>query len=86
MVECQSMTTLMEMNFKKLCGEVVGPNLENPFEHRQLIGALKFLVNTRPNICFAVNTLRKLMTKPLHAHWVVAKHVLRSFMGLLILD
>lgn len=48
----------MEMNFKKQCCEVVGHDLANPFEYRQLIGALMFLVNTRPDIHFAVADIR----------------------------
>eukprot|EP00253_Pinus_taeda_P021643 PITA_21643 len=43
MVECKSATTPMELNFKKLCGSVVGPELANPYEYRQLVGALMFL-------------------------------------------
>ena len=57
MTECKFMNTPMEMNFKKLCGKVAGPDLANPYEYRQPIGALMFLVNTRPDICFVVNTL-----------------------------
>jgi len=34
MTECKSLATPMEMNFKKLCGEVVGPDLENPSKYR----------------------------------------------------
>jgi len=34
MTKCKSMTTLMEMNFKKLCGEAVGPDLANPSEYK----------------------------------------------------
>lgn len=34
MVECNSFLIPMEMNFKKLCGEVVRPNLVNPSEYR----------------------------------------------------
>eukprot|EP00253_Pinus_taeda_P036681 PITA_36681 len=68
MMECKSMATPIDMNFEKLCGEVVGPNLANSSEYQQLIGALMFLVNTRPNICFAVNTLNQFITEPLHAH------------------
>eukprot|EP00253_Pinus_taeda_P032018 PITA_32018 len=68
MVECKSMATLMDMNFKKLCGDVAGPDLGNPSEYRQLIRALMFLVNTRTDKCFAVNTLSQFMTDPLHAH------------------
>lgn len=37
MVECKSMATPMEMNFKKLCGEVTGPDLANPFPKMLLI-------------------------------------------------
>eukprot|EP00253_Pinus_taeda_P032247 PITA_32247 len=67
MVECKSLATLTEMNFKKLCGDVVGPNLANPSENRQLIEALMFLLNTRSDICFAVNTLNQFMNEPLHS-------------------
>lgn len=56
MSECNSMNTPMEMNFKKLCGEAAGFDLVNPSEYHQLIRALMFLVNTRLDICFAVNT------------------------------
>eukprot|EP00253_Pinus_taeda_P023968 PITA_23968 len=83
MVDCKSLTTPMEMNFKKLCGDATGLDLANSFEYRQLIGALIFLVNTCPNIRFADNTLSQFMTKPLHAHWVAAKHVLRYLHGMI---
>ena len=43
MIECKPMATLMEMNFKKLCGEVVRDDLENPSKYRQLIRTLMFL-------------------------------------------
>ena len=77
MTECKSLPSSMEINFKKLCGEVVGPNFVNPSKYRQLIGALMFLVNTHSYICYGINTLIKFMTKPLHAHWTAAKHILR---------
>eukprot|EP00253_Pinus_taeda_P028057 PITA_28057 len=75
MVDCKSVNTLMELNFKKLCGSVVGPELANPIEYRQLVGALMFLVNSRPDICFSVNTLSQYMVEPHHIHWIVAKHI-----------
>ena len=40
MVDCKSVTTPMELNFKKLCGCVARPDLGNPTEYRQLVGAL----------------------------------------------
>ena len=68
MVDCKSVSTPMELNFKKLSGSAAGPILVNPTEYRQLIGALMFLVNTRPDICFAVNTLSQHMVDPHHIH------------------
>jgi len=67
----------MEMNFKKLCEDVVGPDLANPSEYEQRIGALIFLVNTHLDICSVVNTLSEFMTEPIYAHWVATKHILR---------
>jgi len=57
MVDCKSVSTPMELNFKKLCGSVARPELENSSKYRQLVGSLMFLVNPRPDICFTVNTL-----------------------------
>ena len=41
-VDCKSVTTPMELNFKKLCESVARPDLGNPSEYRQLMGALIF--------------------------------------------
>ena len=57
MVDCKSVTTPMELNFKKLCGSVVGPDLQNPSEYCQLMGALMFSLNSHLDICFKMNTL-----------------------------
>jgi hypothetical protein len=45
--------------------------------YRQLIGSLMYLVNTRPDICFAVNQLSQFMMELTRVHWVAVKHVLR---------
>ena len=55
----------------------------DPSLYRQLIGSLMYLVNTRPDICFAVNTLSQFQVEPKHEHWIVAKHVLRYIHGML---
>lgn len=83
MVDCKFVTTPMELNFKKLCGSVVGPGLANPSEYHQLVGALMFLVNSRPNICFTVNTLIQYMVKPHHIHWISPKNLLRYLWGII---
>ena len=40
-----------------------------------------YLVSTRQDICFAVNTLNQFMMEPRRVHWVAAKHVLRYLAG-----
>ena len=70
MIEFKSLPMPMEINFMKLCGEFVEHDLATPSEYRQLIGALMFLVNTRPDICYAMNTLSQFMIEPLYAHWI----------------
>ena len=53
----------------------------DPTLHRQLIGSLMYQVNTRPNICYAMNTLSQFIVEPRRAHWAGAKHVLRYLKG-----
>eukprot|EP00253_Pinus_taeda_P025191 PITA_25191 len=81
MVDCKPVATLMELDFKKLSGSATGPVLRNATEYRQLVGALMFLVNSRPDICFAVNTLSQHMVEPHHIHWIGAKNLLRYLRG-----
>ena len=49
--------------------------------YRQLVGSLMYLVNTRPNICYAMNQLSQVMVKPTKLFWKAGKHVLRYLRG-----
>ena len=40
-----------------------------------------YLMNTRLDICFAVNTLSQFLTNPRHVHLMVAKHAVRYLKG-----
>jgi hypothetical protein len=73
------MTTPMMINLKLLSDK--SSDLVNPMMYRQLIGSLMYLVNTRPYICFAVNTLNQHMVEPRQVHWMEAKHMLRYLHG-----
>jgi hypothetical protein len=73
MVDCKPMATPMITNLKKVTAS--DPKLVDPTLYMPLIGTLMYLVNTRPDICFAVNTLSQFMVEPRQGHWVVAKHV-----------
>ena len=64
MMDCKSMTTPMEPNLKLL--SVASLESVYAMMYRQMI----YLKNTRPDICFTVNTLR-------HVHLMVSKHGVR---------
>ena len=55
MMDCKSMTTPMTTNLK-----LFGDNTSGKIDAtlcKEMIGSLIYLTNTRPDICFAVNTL-----------------------------
>lgn len=84
MLERKSMVTPMETNLKKLheYGTVLYMvDLTMYTLYRHLVGSLMYLVNTRPNICYAENTLRQFMCEPRQIHLVAAKHILRYSCG-----
>ena len=49
--------------------------------HHQMIGSLMYLTNTRPDICFVVNTLIQYLTDPRSVHLTATKHILRYLKG-----
>ena len=81
MGDCRPMSTPTITNWKKL--HAFETELVDPTLYCQLIGSLMYLVNTRPDICFAVNSLSQFMVEPRRVHWVAAKHVLRYLQGTL---
>jgi hypothetical protein len=79
MEDCRPMSTPMITNWKKL--NASDSQLVDATIYRQLIGSLMYLVNTRPDIRFAVNTLSQHMVEPRSVHMIGAKHVLRYIAG-----
>ena len=49
--------------------------------YRHLMGSLIYLMNTRPDICYAGNWLSQAMVKPTKLFWKAGKHVLRYLKG-----
>ena len=78
MMDCKSMSTLTT-NLKVL-GDTSSGTIDATL-YRQMIGSLMYLTNTRPDICFAVNTLSQYMVDPRQVHLMAAKHVLRYLKG-----
>jgi hypothetical protein len=54
----KSVSTLMVTNMKKLSVSFSDSDEINPNLYRKLIGSLMYLVNTRPNIFYAVSAVR----------------------------
>ena len=67
------MTTPMESNLKLL--SVASSESVDATMYCQMICSLMYLTNTRPYICFAVNTL-------IHVQLMVAKHAVRYLKGI----
>ena len=79
MIDCRPMSTPLVTNWRKI--DASDSKTTDPIVHRQLIGSLMYLVNTRPDINFAVNSLSQFMVDPQRVHWIAAKHVLRYLSG-----
>jgi hypothetical protein len=57
------MATPMVTNMKKLCVSSSDSDEIDPTPYRQLIGSLMYLVNTRPDIFYAVSALSQFMSQ-----------------------
>lgn len=49
--------------------------------YRSIVGSLRYLVNTRPDITYAVGYVSRFMEKPTTKHLAAVKHVLRYIVG-----
>ena len=51
--------------------------------YRSIVGALQYVTITRPELAYSVNKVCQFMHKPLEAHWVAVKRILRYLAGTL---
>ena len=79
MLECKAMATPMDSNLKLLADD--SSDLVDVTQYRHIIGSLMYLTNTKPDICFAVNTLSQYLVQPRRVHLIFAKHVMRYLKG-----
>ena len=68
MLDCKSMDANMKL-LSDETSEIVEMTL-----YKQIIELLMYLMNTRADICFAVNTLSQYLSNPRCAHLIAAKH------------
>jgi hypothetical protein len=81
MLECKSMNTPMETKLKLLIDTSL--ELVDAMLCKQVIGLLMYLTNTRPDVCFSMNTLSQFLVESRRVHIIVAKHVMRYLKGML---
>ena len=79
MQDFRPMAMPMITNWKKI--DASRDREVDPTLYKQLIGSLVYLVNTRPNICFVVNTLSQFMVEPERVHRAAARQILRYVPG-----
>nr|KYP39876.1 Retrovirus-related Pol polyprotein from transposon TNT 1-94 [Cajanus cajan] len=66
----------------KLTSDIEGKKV-NPTLYKSLIGSLRYLIATRPDIVYGVGLLSRFMEKPRDSHWQAAKRILRYIKGTL---
>jgi hypothetical protein len=64
MLNLKPVATPMVTNLKKLSVSFSDSDEIDPTLYRQLIGSLMYLVNTRPNIFYALSALSQFMSQP----------------------
>jgi hypothetical protein len=79
MTDCRPMSTPLVTNWRKI--ETSSFEIVDPTIYCQLIGSLMYLVNTRLNISFAVNSLSQFTVDPRRVHWIAVKHLLHYLRG-----
>ncbi len=75
MEKCKPIQTPLVGNWRKedaTSGEVVEATV-----YRLLVGSLMYLVNTRPDLCYAVNEMSQAMVQPTKMFWKASKHILK---------
>ena len=80
MMDCKTMNTPMASNLKLL--RVASSELVDAMMYCQMICSLMYLMDTRLDIFFVVNTLIQFLTDPRHVHLIVTKHILRYLRGI----
>lgn len=73
--------TRFPMDPKAVITKDEGGTAVNATEYKSIIGGLRYLVHTRPDIAFAVGIISRYMEKPTELHLNAAKRILRYIRG-----
>ncbi|KAK1423646.1 hypothetical protein QVD17_18952 [Tagetes erecta] len=53
----------------------------NPTEYRRIIGSLRYLIHTRPDLSYSVGVVSRFMQNPKESHYAAVKQILRYIKG-----
>ncbi|CAL0319322.1 unnamed protein product [Lupinus luteus] len=81
LLECNPADTPVEANLKLGACETKAKVAGTMF--RQLVGCLRFLCHSRPEISFGVGLVSRHMSSPRNSHLIAAKRILRYLKGIL---
>lgn len=80
MLDCNPTSTPIEIGTRHKEGD---EDLVNSTQYRQLVGSLRYLCTTKPDLAYAVGLISRFMEKPRASHQVVGKRILRYIKGTL---
>jgi len=79
MESCKPVLTPVEERLK--LERESGGELVNSTNFRRLVGSLRYLIATRPDIVYGVGLISRFMDSPRQSHWQAAKRILRYVKG-----
>lgn len=79
MTQCNAIRNPVEVNVKLRLHE--DEESVDETTYKQLIGSLRFLCNSKPNLMYGVGLLSRFMNNPRKSHLIAAKRVLRYVKG-----
>lgn len=79
MTGCNPADTPMDQNSKLVPGK---PNTARDITRfRSIVGSLRYLVNSRPDIAYSVGMVSRFMESPTNEHWAAIKRIVRYISG-----
>jgi hypothetical protein len=76
---CNPSYTPMQNHLKSSKSSIA---LMDSIEYRRIVGALRYLLNKRPDLAYAVGYISRFMEKPIVEHLMAIKRVLRYIAGM----
>ena len=80
-MNCNPSSSPAETNVKLVMNEEEEPAI--PILFKQIVGSLRYLCNSRPDIAYAVGIISRFMSEPRVSHLLAAKRVMRYIKGTL---